>query len=202
MIQLSRSYRGYSALETEEAIKASQTWDTFGLSHIPVGELPEAFKRALERVEDNQFGAPNVREAYNEIKRERAEARARELQARGMSYQAEGVTFAEWYSRDEAWIKANLPEATREKMREIFAARTAKGIEPGPPPVKDCYVTPPQNDPRYCLKCRPLSGLYWDDLQGKYRCCECPGGREKAVAVFKPEEYKRRKRAGEWDKAL
>lgn len=48
---------------------------------------------------------------------------------------------------------------------------------------KSRYIDTPY-DPRYCEKCRDLSGLYWDEVLSKYRCCECPGGRTKAAAIW------------------
>ena len=185
LIQASASFRGYPPLESNDALNQARIWESFGLGRIPEEELAAAFTRALERLgEGESFGAPNIREAWSAIKRERAEARAREVQARGFSYQAEGVTFAAWWERDEAWIKANLPEATREKMLELFTARKASGIEPGPPPAKDCYVELPVEDPRYCTKCVQLAGLYYDPYYAKYRCCECEGGRAKVSALW------------------
>lgn len=201
LIQLSKSYRGLPALESPEAIKTAQTWDTLGLHSIPEEELPEAFKRALEALGEGQlFGAPNIREAWEAMSRERAEARAREQQARSLNYKAEGITFAQWWERDGAWIQANLPPATQAAMREIFEARKAKGILSGPPPAKDTYVSaPPAPDPRYCQKCSRLSGLYWDDLRAKYRCCECDGGRDMARAIWEPRSRESGKRG--WSKA-
>jgi len=77
LIQLSRSYRGLSALETDEAVKAAKAWDVFGLSEIPEEALPECFKIAMERLEEGYvFGGPNVREVWKELEAERKRAQA------------------------------------------------------------------------------------------------------------------------------
>jgi hypothetical protein len=174
------------------------------LHAIPDEDLAPAFARGLERLEQGEaFGAIHVREGWKDLKRERAEARAAEHQTRGLNYKAEGITFAQWWATDQQYIQANIPPEAQAKMQEIFDKRTKDGgVDWSPPPAKDCYVEPPQNDPRYCLKCRPLSGLYWDEAISKYRCCECEGGREKAMAIWNPQEYKRRKKAGEFDRAF
>lgn len=97
------------------------------------------------------------------------------------------VTFAQWFHADQAWIKANLPPETLAMMQTLFDKRTAEGFDRTPPAPVDHYEPPPVEGERYCRKCAQLTGLYWDPNIGKYRCCECDGGREKAKALWAPK---------------
>ena len=120
LIQVSHSFRGFPPLESSEAARQASIWDAVGLNAIPEADLADCFTLAMERLGDGDiFGAPQVREAWKAIGRNRQ------------------------------------------------------------------YETPVVEDSRYCPKCAQLSGLYWDPNIGKFRCCECDGGRTKAAAIGK-----------------
>lgn len=176
-------------MEIREAAETAKVWDAMGLHVIPNDDLAECFKRALERVEDSNFGALHVRDAWNVMQKERAEQRASERQAQGMRYHEHGVTFAQWFESDRDWSQKNLTADAQAMMKELFDKRTQSGeVDQSIPPTKDVFVHVPVTHTKtgtsYCQKCIEMSGLYWDDLQGKYRCCACDGGREKARVLW------------------
>ena len=124
MIQASHVIRGYPPLEIADAANQAAVWDSFMLHAIPDEDLAPAFARGLERLEQGEaFGAIHIREGWQTLRRERANAKAGHSTRRYLEPRAEGVSFAEWWERDAAWIKANLPPATQAKMREIFDKR-------------------------------------------------------------------------------
>ena len=126
LIQLSRSFRGLSEMEPTEAAEQAATWNAFGLDKIPDADLADAFIRALENFDDSKpFGGPQVCAAWNDIRRERAEA-IQHAQPNAY-HQGNEVTFAEWFSRDREWIAANLTPDVQAMMTRLFDKR-AKGV--------------------------------------------------------------------------
>jgi len=102
-------------------------WDRFGLNVIPDEHLAAAFTRAMENLSNGDgfpFGAPAVRTAWNDIRRERAEARA---QAQPNTWhRGDEVTFAEWFAKDREWVQQNLTPDTQAMMKRLFDKRVAK----------------------------------------------------------------------------
>jgi len=123
LIQASHLFRGYPPIAASDALTQAEVWDGFGLSVVPDDSLAEAFTRAMESLDDGaSFGAPNVRNAWNDIRRERAEARANAQP--NAWHRGDEITFAEWFTRDRDWIAANLTPDVQAMMKRLFDKRT------------------------------------------------------------------------------
>jgi len=111
-------------MEPSEAAQQAATWNRFGLDKIPDADLADAFVRALETFDDSKpFGAPAVLAAWNDLRRERAEAKA---QAQPQSWNIpNAVTFAEWFAKDRQWVEQNLTPDTQAMMKRLFDKRVA-----------------------------------------------------------------------------
>ena len=112
-------------MEPSEAAQQAATWNRFGLDKIPDDGLADAFVRALETFDDSKpFGAPAVRAAWDDIRRERAEAKAQAEPNRW--HRGDEVTFAEWFAKDREWVEQNLTPDTQAMMKRLFDKRVAK----------------------------------------------------------------------------
>lgn len=112
-------------MEIEAAAAQAAIWDRFGLKVIPDDDLADAFARAVENIQDGEtaFGAPKILAAWQDIRRERAEART---QAQPNTWhRGDEVTFAEWFAKDREWVQQNLTPDTQAMMKRLFDKRVA-----------------------------------------------------------------------------